>query len=301
MHTPPILLTKHQLVEPIGLAIDKLGKITEAAPDGKLGSLQREGLFVLAVATVEVMIVDALLVLLRHFPGKLPDKQFMVPKNTLLQRPFDVLEDQVQIFLQGLSYKSLAELLDFTHEHLADIRDFRLREGDALQEIKESRNLLLHNNLVPNSVYQNKAGSLKRTPLGGSLRLEIDAKYFHRSIDILKMLCEGLQKGVLLKFSSYTRVDAIRKLWAYIFPHAAMKFDDCWVVDEKMDQVVAQKIDKYPLLQHADQMFLGVWLNHFNRRGDHPDAELLNIYHMDFELQEKMLWLLSALRQFRVY
>ncbi len=301
MLTPPVLLTKYQLIEPIVQSLEKLHSIVKASPEGKSGSLQREGLFVLAVSTAEVMISDALLVLIHHFPGKLPDKQFTVPKNTLLHHPFEVLDDQVEAFLQSLSYKNLSELLDFTHGHLADILNFRQEEGDALQEIKESRNLLLHNNLVPNSMYQNKAGTLKRKTLGGSSRLEIDSDYFYRSLDTLKRLCEDLQNGILVKFSDYTRIDAIRRLWNYVFPRSDMKFEDYWIIDEKTDEVLAQKIDEYPRLSQSEKMFLGVWLNHFNRRGDHPDAELLNMYHLDFSHQEKMIWLLSTLRAFRVY
>lgn len=301
MLTPPVLLTKYELIEPIVQALEKLHSIEKVSPEGKSGSLQREGLFVLAVSTVEVMISDTLLVLLRHFPGKLPDKQFTVPKTVLLHRPFDILEEQVQAFLQSLSYKSLAELLDFTHGHLADIRKFRQEEGDTLQEIKESRNLLLHNNLVPNPMYQNKAGPSKRKTLGGSSRLEIDTNYFHKSLGTLKRLCEDLQSGILVKFSDYTRVDAVRKLWEYVFPRPDMKFEEYWIIDEKKDEVIAQKIDEYPRLSHSEQMFLGIWLSHFNRRGDHPDAELLNMYHLDFSHQEKMMWLLSMLREFRVY
>lgn len=301
MANPPVLLTKYQLVEPIDLALKKLDTIANASPEGKSGNLQREGLFVLAVSTVEVMISDALAVVLRSFPGKLQEKNFTVSKNTLLHKPFDILEDQVQALVLSLAYKNLTELLDFTNENLVDIREFRLKEGASLQEIKESRNLLLHNNLIPNSIYDSKAGRLKRATLGGSRRLEIDAVYFVNSINTLKLLCVGMQQGILSKFSKYTRIRAVRELWVYVFGHVDLKFDECWIFDEKSDEILAQKIDEYPRLSHGEKMFLGVWLAHFNRRGDHPHAEPLSMYDLDYLHQEKMLWLLSALRHFRIY
>jgi len=297
----PILLTKPRLLKPISAAIIKLDEINNNMPKETSFELHREGLFVLAVSTVEVMLSDTLLELFRKLPAKLPEKAYSVSKDLLLSRPFDLVENLAQSYVLSLSYKKLDDILDIVNEHLATIKNFRDQHGDSLQEIKESRNLLLHNNLKLNAIYKEKAGKKSRHPMRGE-RLSIDPQYFLDSITTLKELCIAMQEGITEKYSEYTRIAAVQRLWNYIFQTPIMPFEKFWALNKAKDEIIAQETDSFPKgLSNSEKIFLGVWLSHFNSRKDHPDTEAFNLHRLDSRNQQKMLFLISALRDFKLY
>ncbi len=296
----PILLTKGQLLAPIVAAQGKLAEISSSAPTDKQGALFREGLFVLAVSTVEVMLFDVLAALFRQIPAKLPDKSFSVMKQSLVERQFNVIEEQIQQYLVGLGYKKLDEFLDAFCEHLAiDIGSYRSTCGDSLLEIKESRNLLIHNNLRTNSLYLAKAGPQARSSKLDE-RLPIDAKYFTDAIDVLAQLCAACSAAIESKYASYTKARAIQNLWEYIFDTPVLRFEDCWEVAGNSETVRLKTTKFHGGISSSEEIFLGVWLSHFNQ-AKNKYIERFCLYHLDDNNKEKMLWLVSALRDFRPY
>lgn len=296
----PILLTKNQLLAPILAAQHKLAEISSAAPTDKQGALFREGLFVLAVSTVEVMLFDVMAALLRQIPAKLPDKSFSVMKESLVERQFNVIEEQIQLYLVGLSYKKLDEFLDAFCDRLAiNLGSYRSTHGDSLQEIKESRNLLIHNNLRVNSLYVAKAGPMARSSRLDE-RLPIDSTYFANAIVILKELCTACISAIEAKYASYTTAKAIQGLWEYIFHTPVLQFGDYWEVDEKADTVRLKAKKFHGGISGSEEVFLGVWLNHFNQ-SKNKYIERFCLHYLDDNNKEKMLWLISALRDFRLY
>ena len=99
----PILLTSQQLLRPVAVAQKKLSEIRAHSPSEPSANLLREGLFVLAVSTVEYMLVDVLAALLRQIPSKIPEKSFAVSKDSLVNSAGDLLETQIQLYLMGLT------------------------------------------------------------------------------------------------------------------------------------------------------------------------------------------------------
>ena len=296
----PILLTKGQLLAPIFAAQRKLSEIKNSAPTDKQGALFREGLFVLAVSTAEVMLFDVMAELLRQIPAKLPDKSFSVTKESLVERQFNIIEEQIQQYLIGLSYKKLDEFLDAFCDCLAiDIGSYRSNHGNSLLEIKESRNLLIHNNLVVNSIYLSKAGPKSRSSKLDE-RLSIDAEYFENAIDVLEQLCTSCCAAISAKYASYTTAKAIQDLWEYIFHTPVLRFDDYWEVIDKEDTVHLKTTKFHGGISGSEAIFLGVWLNHFNQ-AKNKYIEHFCLHHLDDSNKEKMLWLIGALREFRLY
>lgn len=296
----PILLTRNQLLVPILAAQQKLAEISSSAPIDKQGAIFREGLFVLAVSTVEVMLLDVMAELLRQIPAKLPDKSFSVMKESLVERQFDVIEEQIQLYLVGLSYKKLDEFLDAFCDHLAiNLGSYRSTYGESLQEIKESRNLLIHNNLRVNSLYLAKAGPKARSSRLDE-RLPIDSMYFANAITILEQLCTACIAAIDAKYAFYTTAKAIQSLWEYIFHTPVLQFEDYWEIDEKADTVRLKAKKFHNGISTSEEVFLGVWLNHFNQ-SKNKYIERFSLFHLDDNNKEKMLWLISALRDFRLY
>src|ERR1700681_4289570 len=70
----PILLTVNGLMKPVTKAHERLDEIAVQAADEGIVTITMQGLFVLAVSTVEVMLTDVLKHCLVHIPEKLDCK-----------------------------------------------------------------------------------------------------------------------------------------------------------------------------------------------------------------------------------
>lgn len=296
----PILLTCQQLLRPVIVAQTKLSEIRAQSPSDHGANLFREGLFVLAVSTVEYMLVDVLAALLRKIPSKLTEKSFAISRDTFLDPESDLLEDQIQRYLMELSYKRLDEFIDaFCGRLSINLAGYRAEYGELLQELKESRNLLLHNDLRVNAIYLAKAGKKARAKRIDE-KLEIDPLYFASSLLVLDKLCSACQMEILAKYSSYTKAKAIRELWNYIFQTPVLKFDDYWEEDVVEDSVRLKVADFGVRMSGAEEMFLGIWLSHYNGSGCRHLQDF-SMLRLDESNQSKMLWLLKVFKEFRVY
>lgn len=296
----PILLTCQQLLAPIAVAQKKLDEIRTHSPADPKANLLREGLLVLAVSTVEYMLLDVLAVLLRQIPSKLPDKAFTVSKDSLVDPERDLLEEQIQQYLVGLSYKRLDEFIDAFCDRLSiSLLTYREKYGDSLQELKESRNLLIHNDLKTNSIYLAKAGRKARAQKT-DVRLKIDIPYFTSSIEVLEELCSACHTEIENKYQSFKKVKAVRELWEYVFQTPILGFDEYWEVDLSRDTLHLKTRDFHGGISSSEEIFLGVWLNHFNQI-ENDYIKRFSLLHLSQDSQSKMLWLLNVLKDFRVY
>lgn len=300
MHTHPILLTSEQLLKPVAVAQKKLSEIRNQSPLEPKADLFREGLFVLAVSTVEYMLVDVLAAFLRQIPSKLPDKNFTVSKEALVASDSDLVETQIQTYLMSLSYKRLDEFIDAFSGHLAiSLSSYLTTHGESLQELKESRNLLLHNDLRTNTIYLAKAGKMSRAQ-NTDVKLKIDSAYFNSSLHVLEELCNACEAQITAKYKSYTKAKAIRALWSHIFQTPILQFDDYWEIDTTEDTVRLKTLEFRIGISSSEEMFLGIWLSHFNQSGS-KFLKDFTLQRLDERNQSKMLWLLKVLKEFRVY
>lgn len=282
------------------MAKKRLNDIENNIPLEPEDDLLREGLFVLAISTVEYMLVDVASVFLRAIPLKMKSKDFKVLKEDIASVDGSVLESQIQNYLMNLSYKKIDEFINEFSEHLSiNLDGYVKNHGDSLQEIKESRNLLIHNDLRVNSIYIAKAGKNIRSRVLND-KLNIDSRYFLSSLFVLKDFCESCEKEVVLKYESFTKVKAIKGMWEYIFETPILKFDDYWEVDEVGDAVYRNGKEFSNSISSSERMFLGVWLSSFNGSG----GEFIKDFNMsvldDFH-KSKMIWFINSLRDFRVY
>jgi hypothetical protein len=300
MSNRPILLTKEQMLAPIVSARNKLNSIRVNAPSDGKDNIVREGLFVLGVSTVEVMILDILSTYFKYIPAQIPDKSISIPKDTLIDSEFSVIDVHIDNYINGLGYQNLREILNKFCEHLAiDLKIFRDKYEDALQEIKESRNLLIHNDLKVNSFYLAKAGPKARaTEI--DRRVSIDYKYFIYALDVLDNLCDSCTNNIESKYADYTKYRAIKALWEYIFHTPILDFDDYWQSSPEGDTVFMKKKEFHGGVSTSEGIFLGVWVNHFNMNKNKYIGEF-NLARLDTVNKEKMLWFISTLRDFRLY
>lgn len=298
---PPALMKCKELLKPLDSSRGKIKQITAEVSNGISSQIINEGLFVLTVSTIETMFLDILRYYLRWFPEKLGKKSFSIDKDDLLYRPRTLVEEEVDKELNNVSYESIESILDYFKKTLSlDESLFSDDQQGQLREIKASRNLLLHNNLVVNRNYIDKAGPMIREDEFGK-RLNIDIPYLKNTLALANSICDIIAVAILGKYKSYTKIAAIGRLWQYLFSSPVMKFEDYWKVDPDKDRVISYKGSSYEddgLLSNSEMMFLGMWRSHFHGRA--TNLENFSMYSLDSEHQQKMLFFLAILDEFRL-
>ena len=298
---PPILMNCKELLVPVGSSKDRIRCIIDEVHNGTSSQIINEGLFILAVASIETMVLDILRYYLRSFPEKLGKKTFSINKDDLLYRPRSLVEEEVDKELNSVSYENIEQILEYFNNTLSlDQALLSIGHSEQLREIKASRNLLLHNNLVVNNIYIEKAGPQRRER-ETSKKLEIDTVYLKETLVLFDTICDLVTSALSVKYESYTKVASIKRLWQYLFSSPVMVFEDYWQVDPVKDRVVSYKGSKYEddgLLSSSEMMFLGMWRAHFHGRAS--DVEMFSMYSLDKMYQSKMLYFLSVLDDFRL-
>jgi len=176
----PILLQKNKLVKPIEQALERIEKIRQRKMNNA-DSIILEGLFALGVSSVENSLSDTLRILFSHIPEKLDIKTEQISKKQLIDG--NPLDQAIENKVNSIGYKNLPDILMyFTKITGIDENIVSEVELNSLTEIKATRNLLIHNNLILNSFYIGSAGPNKRRSQGSNGRLIIDQEYLYQSL-----------------------------------------------------------------------------------------------------------------------
>lgn len=286
----PNLLMLTKLVKPIDLSINFVQDSKEQL-NSEMHKIFIQGVFVLSVSSMEVMISDVLRYYLINFPQKIPNSDFSYSKNTLFGNQFNLIEKTVENHINTLSYKSFEDYFKKLLEHLSiEWSEFQEFLGNDLQEIKATRNLLLHNNLVKNDQYSQIAGSaVREVP-------NIGYDYAIRSIEKILEFEKELKKHVAEKYKEYTKINANKRLWKYMFKTPLMaSYDDYWHYDESDDSIYAlKKCEREDGLSGSETMLLELWRNHFNG----SQMKYFNMKHIVGATREKAMFFLSIAGEF---
>lgn len=289
----PILLTKTELLVPIKQALNRIEKIRQRKASND-DPIILEGLFVLAVASFENSINDTLRIFFKHIPQKLSIKNESLSKEDLLSN--NLLEIISERKVLALSYKNLKDWLKYFFE-ISSLEEDNFFTSDyflKLQEIKASRNLLLHNNLITNSMYLESAGDYKRANYIGS-QLEIDQVYLYDSIITIRAILNDFRTRLLNKYDNYTRIQAIKNLWSYTFSTPVLKFENEWELDPQNDCIAFYKEEtsQRGSLSTSEQMFLDIWIAHV--KGMSRIELESSFYHLDNTNKRKLGYLVSVI------
>jgi hypothetical protein len=285
-----------RLTHPVDLSVGRLNEISAHVSDAKPEVIVH-GLFVMAVASMEIMIADVLHYFLRSFPQKLPANEFKFEKDTFFENYFRLLRKAIDAHINSLSYKSFEDFFGKLLEYLSlDWPDFRQAFGDDIKEIKATRNLLLHNNLVVNDQYVDTAGVKKRE------RPVVDKPYLQRTLQVLLGFEEGLKGRLVEKYKEYTKINANKRLWSFLFHSPVMSYDDFWQYDETTDSIVAFKQGRYENnLARSELLLLSLWRAQFSINGGGEAMKGFNMRSFDTDNQEKALFFLSIASDFSFY
>lgn len=289
----PKLLMVSRLTEPLANAtgiLERLGDdVSTASSDTRL-----QGALVMAVAAVEVALSDSLRYYLCSFPQKL-SKQTSVPVDVLPANTVDLLAVAAEREAVGLGYKSFPEYVKY-YESTLSIEKSCSEIIDAVQEIKATRNLVLHNGMKANDAYIEQAGRARRVNDTGA-KVEVDFRYVAASVAMLAQFVQSLSTTVGAKYAQYTKIAAHRALWSYMFSSPVMPHSDFWEVDEGRDRIVALKRGRYEdQISASERLFLGLWRAHFNGDGQYLTG--FNVHAFDSSNTRKLHLFLSVARDF---
>lgn len=257
----PILLLKNELTKPISQALERIGKIRERKAEN-VDSIILEGLFALAVSSFENSLNDTLRVLFTSIPEKLDIKAENISKNELIDG--NPLKQAIESKVSAVSYKSLQEIIGY-FTTTTDLNGNLVTEDElnALLEIKATRNLLIHNNLIENNFYTHTSGPRRRIAIGNERKLTIDQDYLYQSLIVLRSVLQKFLNGLENKYAHYTKIRAAKELFNYIFKTPVMVFDNEFAVDEERDVISNRKdSSRMGALSSSERFYFDIWIAH---------------------------------------
>ena len=287
----PILLQKKKLVKPIEQALERIEKI-RLRKVSNADEIILEGLFALGVASFEHSISDTLKTLLTQIPDKLDLKTEPITKSQLIDG--NPLKQAVENKVNAISYKSLADIIKYFAK-VTDIHENIITEDEMNQllELKATRNLLIHNNLMVNPIYEETAGPNKRSGIRNGGRLIINQDYLFESLVVMRTVLEKIKTELLKKYKDYTKIKAVKNLYNYIFKTTLMNFDQVFDVDEENDTISAIKrnTNHKEGLSLSERLFFDIWVAHTH--GDRFEFNSGEFFRLDKNNIKKMAYLIE--------
>ena len=288
----PILLTRKNLIKPIETALKRIEEIRQIKA-ANADKIILEGLFVLGVATFEHSLNDVLRILLTYIPGKLDLKYEQISKKELIDG--NPLKHAIENKLNSIGYKNLPDILKYFLE-ITDLPANTIsdEEINCLLEIKASRNLLIHNNLIINSNYKESAGpNIRKANIDN--RLEIDQNYLFESLVTIRDVLEKIKAYLNTKYEKYTKIKATKALFEYIFTTPIMKFENEFIINQDKDEIIAFNKDKSWIksLSSSERFFYDIWLAHFTSKSFNFPRKA--IFYLDNKNRRKLEYFLAVI------
>jgi hypothetical protein len=294
----PRLLLVSELINAVNLLSEKVNEV-EKMINKNTSVIILHSLFSYIVSFFEVTLSEILSHFLLIFPEKIESKSMEINKNDILLTDIKIRKKIIERYIHDISYKSIKDYFKIFINTLA-IKNFAINDIEYMIEIKETRNLLLHNNLKLNDIYLSKAGKYSRATNEESYLL-IDYKYFKNSISIMKNILTHLNNEICLKYSKYTKNNAYRSLWQYLFDSPVLIFDDIFNFN---DNCIYLKIDKRKLramikcnYSSTENIFLRILFEHYNSTLSLYLFKDMNFNHFALSIssKEKLLFLNNAI------
>lgn len=192
-----------------------------------------KSLYIYGVSTFENIMTDTLRYYITSFPGKIKEKSITITKEELINERDFLIEKTIDKAVINLSYESLDKYLKSLTD-IFDIIEIPENITSKLIEIKETRNLITHNNLRINTVYLSKCrpDCIRANVKQLNEKLPFDKKYACDSIELCKqILCENIYLPLKEKYSSHTKIKAMKEIWEYLFNSPILEFDEYWEYD----------------------------------------------------------------------
>ncbi len=261
----PIILLLSDLLKPVKISLDFIGKSREEV-DKARSSIVERSIFSYVVSLFEILLTDILSIILDAFPEKIKKSEFRIDKNNLSSDIYQIKKETIDNYIQSLAYVTMQDYMNTFFDALS-IQPLAGNYIELLVEMKETRNLLLHNNLKMNSTYQRKAGAIQRKAEYNGY-LPLPRKYILESIDILVLSIQHIKQELEIKYKKYNQVYVLKSIWEHLFSSSILMFDDYWQ-DTSNSLKFKKTVRQFKsLIKHnyasSEVVLLFVWINHFN-------------------------------------
>lgn len=263
-----------------------------------------KSLFVYAVSTFEIAITDILREFCKANPFKIPTKELKLSKEQILDKRESLIEVLLDTGINNLTYGSLEKYAtDFSS--ILEISQFS--HIDELIEIKETRNLMVHNNLIVNKLYLSKCkeSCIRANESDINKPLPFDKSYAYASINIcIKILKNDVVDKLKEKYGSYTKIKAMKEIWEWLFKSPILNFDEYWEYDNKGNLLNFKKDDinsMFSIYSTTEKILMALIMMHYwgsIRQIDSINADIFNLKAMYGERRSKYLYLQGVLDKY---
>ena len=297
----PELTTIYEIEKPVLLALNSLKETRKDVKDN-LSQNILNGLFVLSVSHLEIMISDLLkkIVLLNSDGLNSFYKNDKKTENIKYEVSLDDIKkgnisvNLIESRIDKLGFKNIEILLN----KLSDVLKFDFKiDIDNIIEIKETRNLLLHNNLVVNDMYLTKTRDIKRADKTGSI-LTLNVNYIEKSIDIIIETVEKIRNAINIKYGSYSLINLLTRLWDFTFSKSGIPvlIEDFWVINEKKDIIDGPIKPPAEHFGSSQKFFYEVWV------AQRINGSITNfsLFRLDDRNIKKLLFLIDVFGHLRL-
>lgn len=265
-----------------------------------------KSLFIYGVSIFENVLIDVLKEFYKAFPEKMPESKLELTKEQILNESETLSEKLLDHSINKLAYGSLEKFIsEFTKKvNISNIDDESIAQ---LIEIKETRNLMIHNNLIVNTIYLSRCkSSCVRAKLDMiNKELPFDKDYTYKSIQLcLYILDKKIKLPLKDKYSSFTKIKAMREIWNYLFDSPILNFDDYWKYNDK-GELKFFILDKDALeaklecgYSHTEKILFAYIMSHYWGSLQSIDGINVDVFNHKFlfgERKEKFLYLQNIL------
>lgn len=304
-HIPnlPELTTIYEIERPLIIALDSLESIITEL-DKELSNNSLKGLFVLGVSHFEVLLSDLLKrIVLLH-----PDSLSVLNGKNEKNEKTDSIKYEVSLdslvsgdvtanIIENKINKLCLDNIEAIIKKLTEVLKYDSKINiDKVVEIKETRNLLLHNNLVVNDFYLNKTKSIKRSEKKGE-QLLLDREYVKESLEYIIEAVKSISNSVTIRYSNYTIIELIKRLWTFTFSGSGIPtiIEDFWVLNYEKDIIDGPVKPPKEYFASSEKFFYEIWKS--QRTGS--DVSRFAMVHLDSRNINKLSLLIEVFGELR--
>lgn len=233
----PNLITIYELEKPLFYAYTEIENISNEIANKELSDYIIKGLFTLVIAHFETMLSDFSKKVLQFYPQKLSiikKENIALSVNNLNNG--ELIEQIIDNEINRIFYSNLNEQIRILQDISGVQINSNILDIDNLIEIKETRNLLLHNNLIVNDLYLNKTKGVKRAHKKGDV-INIDKEYFEKSILHILRILEDITNQVRDKYQHNSLISLLEKVWRFTFKNEMIKIEDFCTLNYEKDTI----------------------------------------------------------------
>jgi hypothetical protein len=227
-------LVIEEIIEPIKNALEEIDII-----DSDIDNLSsygkpylQKGTFTYLVSIFENSIIESLERFLIAKPASIPKDDFKKTYypdtifSNILSR--DCLEQMISDYTRSITFNDFDKTFK-TFCNCLEINgiDYNKKQLTEITEIKERRNILVHNNLKIDRTYISKT---KCNPNELGNYLKIDSIYLNDSTVLLRVMLSQIKNLIEEKYCDYTYDNLFKNFWEDLFDSPLMVFEDHWLL-----------------------------------------------------------------------